>query len=78
MRKAWRLRGFYGSTYITLFAENGKILDTYSYYSSLLKKRIPRPFTFKEYDNGLPQKIAMELNNRLKNSGEFTEFIHQI
>jgi hypothetical protein len=40
-------------------------------------KAIPRPFTFKEYDNGLPQKIALELNNRLKNSGDFTEFIEK-
>ena len=77
MKKAWRLRGFYGDTYVTLYAENGKILDTYKSYSSLFKKRMPRPFTFKEYDNGLPQKIALELNNRLKNSGDFTEFIQE-
>ena len=36
---------------------------------------MPRPFTFKEYNDGLPQAIAMELNRRLKNNGEFTEFV---
>jgi hypothetical protein len=77
MKKAWRLRDFCGSTYVTLFSENGKILDTYKCYSRMFGKAIPRPFTFKEYDNGLPQKIALELNNRLKNSGDFTEFIEK-
>lgn len=75
MKKAWRLRHVYGYTYVVLFSEDGKILDTYYYHDSMFGKQMPRPFTFKEYNDGLPQAIAMELNRRLKNNGEFTEFV---
>ena len=77
MKKAWRLRGVYGYTYVTLFSEDGRILDTYKYHDSMFSKPMPRPFTFKEESEGLPQLIAKELNERLKSNGEFTEFIER-
>lgn len=75
MKKAWRLRNVYGYTYVTLFSEDGRILDTYKYHDSMFGRPMPRPFTFSEWNDGLPQMIAIELNERLKSNGEFTEFI---
>lgn len=77
MKKAWRLRSVYGYTYVTLFSEDGKILDTYSHHDNMFGKQRPRPFTFSEWNDGLPQAIAQEFNERLKTNGEFTEFIKE-
>lgn len=77
MKKAWRLRNVYGYTYVTLFSEDGRILDTYKYHDSMFGKAMPRPFTFKEWNDGLPQAIMQELNITLKKNNEYTEFIQE-
>lgn len=76
MKKAWRLRGVYAYTYVTLFSEDGKILDTYK-ESTCMGVIWPRAFSFMEYNQGIPQKIAETLNNGLKKCGFYTDFIER-
>ena len=76
MKKAWRTISSYGSTFIVLFAENGKCLDFYK--ESTCKGDIaPRAFSFKEWSEEIPQKIKERLNGELIEIGEFTKFIER-
>ena len=74
MKKAWRIEAQYGSTFIVLFSESGKIIDYYreSTCTGMVK---PRAFSFLEYDKGVPQNIMGRLNKGLCSIGEYTNFI---
>lgn len=76
MKKAWRTISSYGSTFIVLYAENGKCLDYYK-ESTFNGDIAPRAFSFKEWNEMIPQKIKGRLNDELLKKGEFTEFIER-
>jgi len=74
MKQAWRIKASYGSNFIVLYAEDGRELDIYK-ESTCMGMVAPRAFTFMEYNQGIPQKIAETLNNGLKKHGRYTDFI---
>ena len=74
MKQAWRIKASYGSNFIVLYAEDGRELDIYK-ESTCMGMVAPRTFTFMEYNQGIPQKIAETLNNGLKKHGRYTDFI---
>jgi len=76
MKKAWRIKASYGSNYIVLYAEDGREIDRYK-ESTCTGMIAPRMFSFMEYNQGIPQKIAETLNNRLKKYGLYTDFIER-
>ena len=76
MKKAWRLKASYGSQYVVLYAEDGRELDIYK-ESTCMGMIAPRAFSFMEYNQGIPQKIAETLNNGLKKYGVYTDFIER-
>lgn len=76
MKKAWRIKASYGSNYIVLYAEDGRELDIYK-ESTCMGMIAPRAFSFTEYNQGIPQKIAETLNNGLKKCGVYTDFIER-
>ena len=76
MKKAWRIKASYGSTYVILYAEDGRELDIYK-ESTCMGIIAPRGFSFMEYNQGIPQKIAETLNNGLKKCGVYTDFIER-
>lgn len=76
MKKAWRTVSSYGSTYIVLYAENGKLLNYYK-ESTYNGEIAIRTFSFKEWNEMIPQKIKGRLNDELMKRGEFTKFIEK-
>lgn len=76
MKKAWRIKASYGSNYIVLYAEDGRELGMYK-ESNCMGMITPRAFSFMEYNQGIPQKIAETLNNELKKYGLYTDFIER-
>ena len=76
MKKAWRIKASYGSNYIILYAEDGREIDRYK-ESTCMGMIAPRMFSFMEYNQGIPQKIAETLNNGLKKYGVYTDFIER-
>lgn len=76
MKKAWRIKASYGSQYVVLYAEDGRELDIYK-ESTCMGMIAPRAFSFIEYNQGVPQKIAETLNNKLKEFGVYTDFIER-
>ena len=76
MKKAWRIKSSYGSNYIILYAEDGREIDIYK-ESTCMGMIAPRGFSFREYNQVIPQKIAENLNNGLKKCGVYTDFIER-
>lgn len=76
MKKAWRIKVGYGSYYIDLYAEDGRALDIYK-ESTCMGIIAPRAFSFMEYNQSIPQKIAENLNDGLKKYGVYTDFIER-
>ena len=74
MKQAWRIKANYGSNYIVLYTEDGKEVDIYK-ESTCMGMIAPRVFSFMEYNQGIPQKIAETLNNGLKKCGFYADFI---
>ena len=74
MKQAWRIKSSYGSNFIVLYAEDGREVDIYK-ESTCMGMVAPRVFSFMEYNQGIPQKIAETLNNGLKKYGRYTDFI---
>jgi len=57
-------------------AEDGREIDIYK-ESTCMGMIAPRGFSFREYNQGIPQKIAENLNNGLKKCGVYTDFIER-
>lgn len=76
MKKAWRTISSYGSIFIVLYAENGRLLDYYK-ESTYNGDIATRAFSFKEWSEEIPQKIKERLNGELMKIGEFTKFIER-
>lgn len=74
MKQAWRILSSYGNYFVACYSEEGRILDYYK-ESTCMGMVAPRVFSFMEYNQGIPQKIAETLNNGLKKYGRYTDFI---
>ena len=72
----WRIKTSYGSNFIVLYSKDGRELEIYK-ESTSMGMVAPRAFSFMEYNQGIPQKIAETLNNGLKKHGRYTDFIER-
>lgn len=65
MNSKWEIVPSYGTFYVERFDNSGNWIESYREYDKVFKRLMPRGFSFSEWSDGIPQRIAEQLNEEL-------------